>query len=89
MLWNYENLFQAMTGLFAMRDTVEEPGGSPLTQWVKTHGLATVRKYRELEAAGGVGPITFEAESSNRGFTAFIDKENQFAPVDKFSQVTC
>jgi len=37
---------------------------------------------------GGVGPLTFQAETPSKTFAAFIDPENKFAPVDKFSQVT-
>ncbi|KAI0233246.1 Beta carbonic anhydrase 1 [Lamellibrachia satsuma] len=78
---------KAMTALFEIRDKAEEVGGPPLASWIKKHGLASVKKYRQLEAAGGVGPITFEAENTSKRFTAFIDRDNQFAPVDKFSQV--
>ena len=81
-------MFQAMTALFEIRDNVEDNRGTHVERWVKKHGLATVNKYRQLEAVGGVGPITFEAENTSKRFTAFIDKENKFAHVDKFSQVT-
>ena len=82
------DVLQAMGALFASRDTVNEPGGSPMARWIKQHGLATVKKYEELEKAGGVGPITFVTGSTLKQLKAFIDKDNQFSPVDKFSQVS-
>ncbi|KAK2171408.1 hypothetical protein NP493_1071g00027 [Ridgeia piscesae] len=78
---------KAMAALFASRDTVNETGGTPIAKWVKRHGLATVKKYHELEKAGGVGPITFVTGSTLKQLKAFIDRDNQFSPVDKFSQV--
>lgn len=78
-----------MNALFDMRDSVQKHEGSPLQVWLKRHGARTVAKYNELEKAGGIGPIKFQAETSSKIFEAFIDPENQFAPVDKFSQVCC
>jgi|SRR6218665_1058510 len=78
-----------MNALFDMRDTVQQHSGSPLTVWLKRHGSRTVAKYNELLKAGGVGPIMFQAETPDERFEAYIDPDNQFAPVDKFSQVCC
>lgn len=78
-----------MNALFDMRDTIQKREGSPLTVWLKRHGARTVAKYNELLKAGGIGPITFQAETPSKIFEAFIDPENKFAQVDKFSQVCC
>ena len=75
-----------MNALFAMRDDTSCEG-SPLQLWLKRHGAATVAKYKELQEAGGVGPICFEAETPSKAFHALIDPEDNFAQVDKFSQV--
>lgn len=81
--------FQAMGMLFALRDTVQVHQGTPLQAWLKRHGARTVAKYQELLKVGGVGPITFQAETPSKIYEAFIDPENKFADVDKFSQVYC
>jgi len=78
---------QAMHALFGMRDTVQIHEGSPLQTWLKRHGARTVGKYSELLNAGGVGPVSFHAETPSKTFDAHIDPENKFTPVDKFSQV--
>lgn len=75
--------------LFALRDTVQVHQGTPLQAWLKRHGARTVAKYQELLKVGGVGPITFQAETPSKIYEAFIDPENRFADVDKFSQVYC
>jgi len=80
-----------MKALFGMQDSLHIHEGSPLQLWLKRHGACTVAKYNELLNVGGVGPLTFEAESPAKTFSAYIDPENKFDAVDKFSQVmaTC
>ena len=60
---------------------------SPLQLWLKKHGQDSVNKYDKLVAAGGTGPIEFQAETEEKIFEAFIDPEDNFKDVDKFSQV--
>jgi len=77
-----------MNALYGLRNSIQHHEGSPLQIWLKRHGARTVAKYNELLNVGGVGPLTFEAETPSKTFAAFIDPENKFTPVDKFSQVT-
>ena len=81
-------LLQAMNALYGLRDSVQTHEGSPLQIWLKRHGARTVAKYDELLNLGGVGPLRFQAETPSKTFSAFIDQENKFSAVDKFSQVT-
>ena len=76
-----------MNALFGMQDSLHIHEGSPLQLWLKRHGAGTVAKYNELLNAGGVGPLTFQAETPAKTFTAYIDPENKFDAVDKLSQV--
>jgi len=76
-----------MHALFGLRDSLHIHEGSPLQMWVKRHGASTVAKYNELMKVGGVGPVTFQAETPSKTFTAYIDLENKFVAPDKFSQV--
>jgi len=80
-----------MKALFGLQDTLHIHEGSPLQLWLKRHGACTVAKYNELLNVGGVGPLTFQAETPAKAFTAYIDPNNKFDAVDKFSQVmvTC
>jgi carbonic anhydrase len=78
---------KAMNALFEMRRSVQRHEGTPLQVWLKRHGARTVAKFEELEKVGGVGPITFQGETPAKTFDAYIDPDNNFAPVDKFSQV--
>lgn len=80
-----------MNALHGLRDTIHIHEGSPLQMWLKRHGARTITKYNDLVNVGGVGPVTFQAETPTKTFTAYIDQENKFATVDKFSQVmdTC
>jgi len=61
--------------------------GTPLVLWMKKHGQRTVDKYNAWKEGGGKSAIIFQAESADKLFEAYIDPENQFAEVDKFSQV--
>ena len=81
-------LLQAMKALFGMQDSLHIHEGSPLQLWLKRHGACTVAKYNELLNVGGAGPLTFQAETPAKTLTAYIDPENKFDAVDKFSQVT-
>jgi len=80
-------VLQAMNALFGLRDSVHVREGSPLQVWLKRHGAGTVAKYNELLSVGGVGPVTFQAETPTKTFSAYIDPESKFADVDKLSQV--
>lgn len=76
-----------MNALFGLRDTMQIHEGSPLQVWLKRHGARTVAKYNELLNVGGVGPVTFQAETPAKTFAAYIDPDNKFTAVDKLSQV--
>ena len=76
-----------MNTLFDMKSSIQKHEGTHLQVWLKRHGARTVAKYEELQKAGGVGPIVFQGETPNKTFEAYIDPENKFAPVDKFSMV--
>jgi len=76
-----------MNALFGLQDSLHIHEGSPLQLWLKRHGACTVAKYSELLTVGGVGPVTFQAETRAKTFTAYIDPENKFSAADKFSQV--
>jgi len=78
---------KAMNCLFDLRRSVQRHEGTPLQVWLKRHGARSVAKFDELQKAGGVGPITFQGETPERTFNAYIDPDNKFKPVDKFSQV--
>jgi len=80
-------MLQAMGALFGLRDSVHVHEGSPLQLWLKRHGARTVAKYNELLNVGGVGPVTFQAETPTKTFSAYIDPEGKFTEVDKLSQV--
>ena len=69
-----------------MRHSIQSHEGTPLQTWLKRHGARSVAKYEELEKTGGVGPITFQGETPEKTFSAYIDPENKFAPADKLSQ---
>lgn len=77
-----------MNLLFNIRQSIQTHEGTPLQVWLKRHGARTVAKFDELEKAGGVGPITFQGETPQKTFKAYIDPENKLAPVDKFSQAS-
>ena len=77
-----------MSALFGLRDSVHIREGSPLQIWLKRHGARSVAKYNELLSVGGVGPVTFQAETLTKAITAYIDPDNKLDPVDRFSQVT-
>lgn len=67
--------------------TVRE--GTPLTLWLKKHGLHTVEKYQQLlKTPNGTGPIEFQGETPAKKFKAYIDVDNELSPVDKMSQVS-
>jgi len=80
-------MLQAMNALFGLRDTLHNREGSPLQLWLKRHGAATIAKYSELLNVGGIGPVTFHAETPTKTFSAYIDPESKFTEVDKLSQV--
>jgi len=76
-----------MNALFGLRDSLHIHEGSPLQLWLKRHGAATIAKYNELLNVGGIGPVTFHAETPAKTFSAYIDPESKFTKVDKLSQV--
>jgi carbonic anhydrase len=76
---------KAMNLLYGLRDKIHEHRGSPLEVWVKKHGTASVLKH-EIFMRYPHEPLQFYAE---RPFMAFIDPDNRFNEVDKFSQVNC
>ena len=76
-----------MNTLYAMRDQVRVSTGTPLQLWLKRHGSASVSKYEQLEQFKFQGPLIFQGETPKRQFEAFIDPDNDFGAIDKFSQV--
>ena len=76
-----------MNLLFSVRDSVDSHQGSPLELWLKRHGATSVQKYSEFETKGHSQPLEFQAETPDKLFEAFIDPEDKFKEVDKFSQV--
>lgn len=77
-----------MNLLYSTRDSICHHHGNELEVYVRKHGAATVTKFEQLEAMGGIGPITFQGETIKRHFEAYIDPENKLKKEDKFSQVT-
>ncbi|KAK2147424.1 hypothetical protein LSH36_554g01003 [Paralvinella palmiformis] len=78
---------KAMNLLFSIKDKMADHSGTPLVLWMKKHGQRTVDKYNAWKEGGGKSAIIFQAESADKLFEAYIDPENQFAEVDKFSQI--
>ena len=78
--------FQAMNTLFDMRDKLDKQDDSPLCQWLRRHGAASITKYEKMEAQGTDKPLEYTAGSTKR-FEAYIDPENNFNMRDKLSQV--
>ena len=76
-----------MNLLYSIRNQRVLSSDSPLSVWLQKHGEHTVRKYEMLEKLGGAGPLTFQAETADKTFEAYIDPENKFDRPDKFSQV--
>jgi carbonic anhydrase len=60
---------------------------SPLRAWLKTHANTSLEKFSYLFENGLDKPLTFEAETPQRKFIAYIDPENKFAIEDKLSQI--
>ena len=82
----YTCTFQAMNTLFDMRDKLDKQDDSPLCQWLRRHGAASITKYEKMEAQGTDKPLEYTAGSTKR-FEAYIDPENNFNMRDKLSQV--
>ncbi|KAK3581678.1 hypothetical protein CHS0354_022605 [Potamilus streckersoni] len=81
---------KAMNLLFTCRHECHKPEGTPLQLWVKKHGQRSVEKFSMLSSENKyLGPVVFQAETTQRTFEAFIDPEDKFRIEDKFSQVNC
>ncbi|VVC24333.1 Carbonic anhydrase [Cinara cedri] len=82
---------KAMNLLHLLRDTefasIDNRRLSPLRSWLCTHGISSLDKYMQLEAAGFDTPLVFQAETPLRKIIAYIDPENKFSVTDKLSQV--
>lgn len=80
-----------MNLLHLLRDTefasIDNRRLSPLRAWLCTHGISSLDKYLQLEAAGFDTPLVFQAETPLRKIIAYIDPENKFSVTDKLSQV--
>ncbi|ESO96195.1 hypothetical protein LOTGIDRAFT_116181 [Lottia gigantea] len=70
----------------------EEFSKSPTTfleMWLKLHGRNTLKAFNQLQEHNNfMGPLKFDIENY-KSFEAYIDPENKFSIVDKFSQVNC
>ena len=73
--------------LYKLRHDMAAHRGTALEVWMKRHGARSVAKFEELERVGGVGPISFQAETPNKVFNAYIDPERILEPADRLSQV--
>lgn len=75
---------KAMHALYNMAD---KPTDSPTDMWLRRHASASLTKFEQLIHKGNSEPLTFQADAKNAEIKAYIDPDNQFAPVDKLSQV--
>jgi len=78
---------KAMNLLYNIRSTLQDQGGSPLLDYMKRIGEPTVKKFAELEKAGGTGPVTLDREIKGKTFDAYIDPEKNFCVEDQLSQL--
>ncbi|CAI9728318.1 beta carbonic anhydrase 1-like [Octopus vulgaris] len=78
----------AMSLLFSLKNQCHTHSGTPLQMWLKKYGVASVRKFDQLDSKF-VGPLTFQGRFSQLNFQVNIDPENKFPIEDKLSQVNC
>ena len=64
-----------------------EVTNSPLDMWLHRNAVSSLTKFQHLMAMGSSYPLVFQGEVRGKFFKAYIDPENQFAAVDKLSQV--
>ncbi|XP_014776038.1 beta carbonic anhydrase 1 [Octopus bimaculoides] len=79
---------KAMNLLFSLKNQCHTHAGTPLQMWLKKYGVASVRKFDQLDSKF-VGPLTFQGRFSQLNFQVNIDPENKFPIEDKLSQVNC
>jgi len=60
---------------------------SPLKAWITKHGLASLKRYEELEKSSFRRPILLHAESPLNKFAAYIDVDSKFNETDKLSMI--
>lgn len=83
---------KAMNLLYSLQEntelaSLENRRISPLKSWLCKHGDASVAKFQAWRENGMKDPVKFSSETEMRQFVAYIDPEDQFSIVDKFSQI--